>query len=116
MIPRVTNLFPAPPSPPQAHPEAETLNPLLQTPSLRLEHIVSRGQASPDGFWYDQPEDEWVLLLRGTAMLDFGDDGTLVLKAGDSLTIPAHQRHRVAEVSRDAIWVALHSGSLSGQA
>lgn len=113
MIPRVVNLFPAPPSPPQARPEAETFHPLIQTPSLRLEHIVSRGQASPDGFWYDQPHDEWVLLARGTAVLDFGDDGTLALNAGDSLTIPARHKHRVAKVSHDAVWLALH---LSGRA
>ena len=106
MIPRVTNLLPPAESPSGRAAEEEI--PLLQTPSLRLEHLVSHGHASPPGFWYDQPDDEWVLLLRGTATLDFGPDGVLDLKAGDSLTIPARRRHRVAGVSEDAVWVALH--------
>jgi cupin 2 domain-containing protein len=89
-------------------PGVETLHPLLQNPALRLEQLVSRGQASAQGFWYDQPTDEWVMLVRGTATLDFGDDGMLEIKSGDSLTIPARQRHRVEMVSDDAVWVALH--------
>lgn len=103
MIPKVTNLFPAP----SGHGEEEIL-PLLQSPHLRLEHIVSKGQVSPRGFWYDQMDPEWVVLLRGSATLEFADAGTLSLSAGDSLTIPARTRHRVAEVSDDALWLALH--------
>lgn len=87
---------------------AEEVAPLLETAAFRLEHLVSHGQPSPPEFWYDQPESEWVLLLRGTATLDFADRGILDLSAGDSLTIPARMRHRVAKVSRDAVWVALH--------
>lgn len=109
MIPRVTNLLTAA-QPAAGQSATETVHPLLHSPSLRFEHIVSRGQATPPGSWYDQPGDEWVLLLRGAAVLDFGEDGMLELKAGDSLVIPARQRHRVAEVSDDAIWVALHLG------
>jgi cupin 2 domain-containing protein len=103
MIPRVTNLLPAP----SGHGE-EKISVQLQMPHLRLEHIVSRGQASPRGFWYNQMDPEWVALLRGTATLDFGEDGFLDLNAGDSLTIPAHQKHRVEKVSEDAAWVAVH--------
>lgn len=110
MIPRVTNLLTPPPggSGSPDNPEAETIHHLIQTPSLNLEHIVSRGQASPRGFWYDQMDPEWVVLLRGTATLDFGDAGVLDLRAGDSLTLPARVKHRVAQVSDDALWVALH--------
>jgi cupin 2 domain-containing protein len=90
----------------------EEVTDLLKNPAFRLEHLVSHGQASPVGFWYDQPQEEWVVLLRGTASLVFveGDSvvGTLDLVAGDSLTIPAHQRHRVETVSDDAVWIALH--------
>ena len=106
MLPTITNLFPAPAA--AENPEAETIHPLINTPALRLEQIISRGQASPPGHWYDQPDDEWVMIMRGTATLDFGDEGALELKAGDSLTIPAHQRHRVQQVSDDAVWIALH--------
>ena len=103
MIPKVSNLFPAP----SGHGEEEIV-PLLQTPSLNLQHLVSKGQASPRGFWYDQMDPEWILLLRGTATLDFGAAGMLDLRAGDSLTIPAHAKHRVDQVSEDALWVAMH--------
>lgn len=110
MIPVVRNLFA--PSAMAENPrqrEAEEVRPLIQAESFRLEHLVSHGQASPPGFWYDQPEDEWVLLLRGRAMLAF-EAGTLDLVAGDSLTIPARLRHRVESASKDAVWLALHSG------
>ncbi len=107
MIPSVVNLLPAAAAPP-GRPPIETVHPLVATASVRIEQIVSRGQASPEDFWYDQPEDEWVALVRGTATLDFGAAGMLDLKAGDSLTIPARMAHRVAEVSRDAVWLAVH--------
>jgi len=90
----------------------ETITPLIEQLKgcpFRLEHIVSRGEASPAGFWYDQPQDEWVALLRGEATLAF-QDGTLDLCAGDALIIPAHRRHRVAFTSADAVWLALHFG------
>ena len=103
MLPLVQNLLPLP------NPgNAEETFPLLQARGFRLEHLVSHGHSSPPGFWYDQPEDEWVLLLKGTAKLDFGGAGILDLRAGDSLTIPAHAKHRVASVSDDAVWLALH--------
>jgi cupin 2 domain-containing protein len=103
MLPSLTSLL----SPPSDVRGEEEFLPLLQNERLLLEQIVSHGQASPAGFWYDQPRPEWVALLRGTARLQF-DDGELPLAAGDALLIPAHCRHRVAECSLDAIWLALH--------
>jgi cupin 2 domain-containing protein len=75
----------------------------------KLERILSFGCASPDGFWYDQAQDEWVTLLRGTAVLEFDGAPPLPLKAGDHVVIPARQRHRVSAVSPDAVWLALHA-------
>ena len=86
----------------------EQVTRLLESPEFRLERIVSNGEASAKGFWYDQPEAEWVLLLRGSATLAFAGDGPLSLGAGDSLVIPAHSRHRVDSCSQDALWLALH--------
>lgn len=89
----------------------EVFEPLLQTDSACIERIVSHGQASPPGFWYDQPDDEWVMLVAGQAELLFedGDGGTrLAMQAGDWVTIPARHRHRVESTSVDAVWLAVH--------
>jgi len=77
----------------------------------RLERIVSTGQATPPGEWYDQPRDEWVVLLSGAAGLRFADThGETRLTPGDWLRIPAHRRHRVEWTARDetTVWLALH--------
>ena len=74
-----------------------------------IERIVSQGQASPPGFWYDQEWDEWVLLLRGGAELAFCDPPeTVALGPGDWLLIPAGCRHRVNATERDTLWLAVH--------
>jgi len=88
----------------------EKVDSLLETPALRVERIVSRGQASPPGFEYDSEEQEWVLLLRGNAGLSFsGKDDLVILKPGDSLLIPAHARHRVewTDPTQETIWLAV---------
>ena len=81
---------------------------LLDTPAFRLEQITSNGEASAMDFWYDQPEAEWVLLLRGKATLRFDSETVLKLGAGDSLFIPARSKHRVDFCSQDSLWLALH--------
>jgi len=86
----------------------ETFHALLDLPGMRLERIVSNGQAGPEGFWYDQNNPEWVMLVRGEAVLRFDPGGDVPLKAGDYLMIPANTRHRVESVSTDAVWLALH--------
>ncbi len=93
--------------PPAGSTDGEIITPFLTGGSFRAEHIASFGQASPPGHWYDQDQPEWVALLTGTASIEF-DDGTVHLKAGDHLTIPAHLRHRVSATSPDATWLALH--------
>ena len=83
---------------------------LLERAGFRLEQIVSNGRGSDPDFWYDQDGDEWVLLARGEAELEFEQE-SLSLKAGDYLLIPARARHRVASCSPDALWLALHCDS-----
>ncbi len=74
----------------------ETFTPILEKTGLRIERIDSHGQASPEGFWYDQDFAEWVLLLVGAARVSIeGEDAPRFLGAGDYLFIPAHTRHRV---------------------
>jgi cupin 2 domain-containing protein len=90
---------------------AEQLDVLLSTPGLKIERIVSHGQTSPEGFWYDQDDNEWVVVVAGAAsVLIEGEAEPRALKAGDHLNIPAHTRHRVAwtDPSQPTIWLAVH--------
>ena len=86
----------------------ETFATLHQDDRVKIEHIASHGQASPEGFWYDQPDDEWVMLVQGQAVLVYDDGRRAELSAGDQVFIPKHQRHRVASTSKDARWLAVH--------
>ena len=70
--------------------------------------LFENAHASPSGFWYDQEDDEWVTVLRGTATLEFTDGAQMELKAGDYLTIPRRVKHRVARTSSETIWLAVH--------
>ncbi len=91
----------------------EVFTRILRAPGLVVERIVSTGQASPPGFFYDQPQDEWVLVLAGHAALLFADEAEpRRLGPGDHLLIPARRRHRVEGTDRDppTIWLALHFG------
>jgi cupin 2 domain-containing protein len=95
-------------------PIAEQFETLAQGHQLRIERIISTGQITAPGEWYDQELDEWVILLQGQAELRLGDGPRQPLKAGDYLLIPAHCRHRVEYTSADppCIWLAIH-GNLS---
>jgi cupin 2 domain-containing protein len=88
----------------------ESFETLLTAAGFRVERIVSQGQASPPGFWYDQPEDEWVLLLAGAARLRFDGGEPIELKPGEYVHIPAHERHRVdwTDPAHPTVWMAIH--------
>jgi len=88
----------------------ELFNEIAGGDNFRLERIVSRGQATPSGQWYDQDEDEWVILLQGRAVLSFKDGQRVEMRPGDHLTIPAHRLHRVEMTAPDqaTVWLALH--------
>jgi cupin 2 domain-containing protein len=94
---------------PEHFPE-ELSQTLLSTPSFRIERIVSRGHCSDSGFWFDQPQDEWVILLKGQARLRFFDGRIFELGAGDYLLIPAHCQHSVVWTTpaEESIWLAVH--------
>ena len=94
---------------PERRPGREVTETLCASPGVRIERIVSTGQASPPGFWYDQAQDEWVALLQGQAELMWYDGRRRILRPGDWLLIPAHERHRVAWTSPDqpCIWLAV---------
>ena len=77
---------------------------------VRIERIVSNGQASAPDFWYDSTDDEWVLVISGSAAVEVDDGTTHTLGAGDWLHLPAHCRHRVArtDAAQPTIWLAIH--------
>ncbi len=83
---------------------------LLRRPGVRIERIVSTGQASQPGFWYDQPHDEWVILLKGAAGLAIEGEAERRLNPGDYVFLPARKRHRVTFTAADkpTIWLAVH--------
>lgn len=87
----------------------EEFTTLLTMRGVRIERIVSHGHTSPTGFWYDQPHDEWVLLVQGSATLEFAD-GDISLERGSYYFIPAHRRHRVAwtDPTQPTVWLAIH--------
>ncbi|HES76148.1 MAG TPA: cupin [bacterium] len=108
------NLF----TPLSAARHGECFDTLLTRPGCRIERIVSSGQASPPGFWYEQDWDEWVLLLAGAAVLGFEDAlagryWRVNLGVGDYVFIPQGQRHRVelTDPNGATIWLAVHLGS-----
>jgi len=85
----------------------EVVSPLVSRPGVRFERIVSYGQASPEGFWYDQDEHEFVLLMKGSAELELADGQIVTLRAGDWIEIEAHVRHRVRRTApgEPTIWL-----------
>lgn len=91
---------------------AETFTELMASGAARVERIVSLGAASPDGHWYDQDSDEFVLLVAGEAVLGFADGGEHRMRAGDWAVLPAHCRHRVVWTApdRETVWLAVHVG------
>ena len=82
---------------------------LLEATTVRMAHR-STGHASPEGFWYDQPQREFVLVVRGRARLEFDDGETPSLESGGWVDIPAHRRHRVASTDSEepTVWLAVH--------
>jgi len=90
--------------------EEEFVEEILRAETFRIERIVSRGHASPEGFWYDQQTEEWVLLVSGSATLGFDDGRKVDLKPGDHLFIPRHVRHRVVRTDpiQETVWLAVH--------
>ncbi len=94
----------------------ELMATLQERDGVRIERIVSRGHVTPKGQWYDQPGDEWVVLLSGCAVLEFAQGrAPMTLLPGDYMLLPAGLRHRVAytEPEVDSVWLAVHFAGAS---
>lgn len=88
----------------------ELFEALFKSEKILIEKIISCGQKSPEGFWYNQKQDEWVAVLQGQSRLSYSDGRIKNLSAGDFLFIPAGEKHRVDWTSADppCIWLAIH--------
>lgn len=86
----------------------EVVQTLIRADDVRIERIISHGHASPADFWYDQPQNEWVIVLKGAARLQF-EDGIVEMKVGDFINIPANKKHRVDWTTPDepTVWLGV---------
>lgn len=95
----------------QKQAQGEIFDTIISSGQCKIERIISRGHTTDDGYWYDQANDEWVLLLKGSAGLLFeGGNEIVIMKPGDYVNIPAHQKHRVewTASNEETIWLAVH--------
>jgi cupin 2 domain-containing protein len=96
---------------PSSLPDEELFESLVSAENVSIERIISTGQITPPGEWYDQELDEWIILLQGFASISYADESVIQLTAGDYLLIPAHQKHRVEYTSSNppCIWLGIHA-------
>jgi cupin 2 domain-containing protein len=83
---------------------------IVSSPTARIERIVSKGHSSSRDYWYDQEQNEWVIVIKGKARLEFyGEIQLLELNEGDYINIPSHNKHRVdwTDPESETIWLAV---------
>ena len=87
----------------------EIFETLIKSEHVKIERIVSKGQKSPENFWYDQDQNEWVIVLKGSASIGFENGNITELQQGDYINIPAHKKHRVEKTDQttETIWLAV---------
>lgn len=89
----------------------EIFETIIKTSQFKIERIISNGQSTDKGKWYEQDVDEWVILLKGSACLLFeSNNAEIIMKPGDYVNIPAHKKHRVewTDPEEETIWLAVH--------
>ena len=89
----------------------EQFSELFSNSDLRIERILSKGHTAPKSGWFEQNWDEWVVVIRGAAILAFEDGSEVQLSSGDHIDIPANLKHRVTWTDPDqqTIWIAVHN-------
>ena len=90
--------------------ETEVFEELIKSDNVRIERIISKGHKSPASGWYDQDNNEWILVVQGEAILLFADESSVKMKAGDYLNIMAHKKHKVewTDPNIETIWLTIH--------
>ncbi len=103
---KIDNIFEGLPN----SPDAEVFDMLLAKGNIKIERVISQGHTSPASGWYDQEQDEWVMLMQGAATLTFEDGQETQLIVGSHLLIPAHLKHKVSWTApnQQTIWLAVH--------
>ncbi len=89
---------------------AELFENLVENKNVKIERIISKGHSSPESGWYEQADNEWVMVLKGGAIITFDDGSSFTLKEGDYLEINSFQKHKVSwtEPDIETIWLAVH--------
>ncbi len=87
----------------------EIFQTIIEKDNIKIERIVSMGHTSPESGWYDQDQNEWVIILKGEAIISFENESDLHLTPGDYTNIPAHKKHKVSWTAPDSetIWIAV---------
>ncbi len=90
--------------------DKEFFEQIVQGDRVRIERIISRGQVSRESGWYDQEQSEWVIVLKGGAVIEFEDGTEAELQAGDYINILPHTRHKVSwtDQETETVWLAVH--------
>ena len=88
----------------------EVFDLLIHNNKVKIERIISKGHISPESGWYDQDQDEWVIVLKGQALIAFESGEEVDLKEGGYVNIPAHTKHKVkwTNPNTETIWLAVH--------
>jgi len=88
----------------------EVFETILERGDFKIERIITLDPYTEPGKWYDQDLDEWVILLRGNAKIEFKEEGIIDLNAGDYIFIQAHKTHRINQSGTDEknIWLTVH--------
>jgi cupin 2 domain-containing protein len=90
--------------------DKELFQSLLTHDTVTIERIISKGQQSPESGWHDQDKNEWVMVLKGKAVLSFEDQSAIQLNEGDFINIPSHKKHKVTwtDPDKETVWLAVH--------
>ncbi|OIO80120.1 cupin [Candidatus Pacearchaeota archaeon CG1_02_32_132] len=88
----------------------EVFNSIIDKNGIKIERIISKGHTTEKDKWYNQEKNEWLIILKGNAELEFEDNKKVSLKEGDYVNIPAHTKHRVTKTSKkeETIWLIVH--------
>ncbi|WP_210459084.1 cupin domain-containing protein [Vibrio crassostreae] len=87
----------------------EMFNALISNENIRIERILSHGHSSPEEGWYNQDENEWVMVLEGQGVIEFDDGRVVTLSKGDYINIAAREKHKVIGTVENVvtIWSAV---------